>query len=433
MTTDIANQDVGLLLGEDWRSPLETSVRGCIRGLIEELLEEELSAALGRARYVRLRTAPASPVDGCEGLGDDTEPAAAPADAPAASKGTRNGLRERTIMGTFGNVTIAVPRARIETADGKTTEWNNKTLPRYRRRTKEVDALIAGAYLSGTNTRRVGRALVALFRGAISKSVVSRVWRKIKGDWDNWNKRDLSKTDIVRLILDGTVVKVRLDRKATSISLLVVLGITRDGQKVLLAVKNMGGESEAAWRAILDDLTARGLRKPELAIVDGAPGLEKALVTLWSDLPIQRCTVHKVRNLIAHAPKILAEEISADFTDMMYAKSAKEVEQRRKAFLKKWRVKCEAVATSLEEAGDRLFTFTRLPVAQWKSARTTNAIERLHEEFKRRIKTQCVLPSAETAAMLFWGLLASGQIILRKVDGWQTLPVPMVAPIDLAA
>ena len=118
---------------------------------------------------------------------------------------------------------------------------------------------------------------------------------------------------------------------------------------------------------------------------------------------------------------------------IIYAKNAKEVEKRRKAFLRKWRDKCEAVATSLEEAGDRLFTFTRLPVEQWKSARTTNAIERLHEEFKRRIKTQCLLPCAETAAMLFWALLASRQIILRKVDGWKTLPAPLSPPIDLAA
>ena len=93
-----------------------------------------------------------------------------------------------------------------------------------------------------------------------------------------------------------------------------------------------------------------------------------------------------------------------------------------------------AVADSLEEAGDKLFTFTRLPPSQWKSARTTNAIERLHEEFKRRIKTQTVLPSAETAAMLFWALLASGQITMRKVDGWPTLAEkPTALPIDLAA
>jgi putative transposase len=99
-----------------------------------------------------------------------------------------------------------------------------------------------------------------------------------------------------------------------------------------------------------------------------------------------------------------------------------------------WRVKCKAVADSLEEASDRLFTFTRLPVSQWKSARTTNAIERLHEEVKRRIKTQTLLPSAETAAMLFWALLAAGQITMRKVDGWQTLTHKLAdEPIDLAA
>jgi transposase-like protein len=92
------------------------------------------------------------------------------------------------------------------------------------------------------------------------------------------------------------------------------------------------------------------------------------------------------------------------------------------------------LATALTEAGDRLFTFTRLPLSQWKSARTTNAIERLHEEFKHRIKTQTVLPSVETAAMLFWALLAAGQIAMRKVDGWQTLNQNLAdKPIDLAA
>ena len=149
-----------------------------------------------------------------------------------------------------------------------------------------------------------------------------------------------------------------------------------------------------------------------------------------------RCSgaLHKHRNLLAHAPERLHEEIGADYTDMIYAASPAEIEQRRQAFLRKWRLKYKAVADSLEEAGDRLFTFIRLPPSQWKSARTTNAIERLHEEFKRRIKTQTVLPSAETAAMLFWALLASGQITMRKVDGWQSLTQKLAdKPIDLAA
>jgi putative transposase len=216
--------------------------------------------------------------------------------------------------------------------------------------------------------------------------------------------------------------------------LLVVLGVRQDGQKVLLAVKNMGGETSQAWRAVLDDLVKRELRQPEFLIVDGGTGLEQALAALWSDVPTQRCTVHKHRNLLAHAPPRLHDEVSVDYNDMIYAASPAEIEQRRRAFLRKWRLKCRAVADSLEEAGDRLFTFTRLPPSQWKSARTTNAIERLHEEFKRRIKTQTVLPSAETAAMLFWALLASGQITMRKVDGWQSLTQKLAdKPIDLAA
>jgi transposase-like protein len=331
-------------------------------------------------------------------------------------------------------VEIAVPRARLHARDGSTHEWRSAVLPRYARRTRQAEALIASAYLAGTNTRRVQRALAALFRGAVGKDVVSRAWRKVKADWETWARRDLGGEDIVRLILDGTVVRARLDRKATSVSLLVVLGVRRDGQKVLLAIRSMGGESEAAWRAVLDDLLARGLRTPEFLIIDGAAGLEKALTALWPTVPAQRCTVHKHRNLLAHAPERLHEEISADYTDMIYAETVKEIERRRKAFLRKWRLKCRAVADSLEEAGEALFAFTRLPSSQWKSARTTNAIERLHEEFKRRIKTQTVLPSAETAAMLFWALLASGQITMRKVDGWQTLGQPPAkSMIDLAA
>ena len=101
----------------------------------------------------------------------------------------------------------------------------------------------------------------------------------------------------------------------------------------MLAIKNMGGETETAWRAVLDDLLARGLAKPELVIVDGGKGLEVALASLWDDVPVQRCTVHKERNLLAHAPKYLHDEVRADFNDMMHAKTAGEVLARRKALL----------------------------------------------------------------------------------------------------
>jgi putative transposase len=401
-------------LFDNWFDPIESAVRDRVRGLIEELIRGELDAVLARPRYGR-----------GEQVGDEGR---------AGVAGHRHGSRTRSLTGTFGSIEIAVPRARLNTAEGKTTEWKSQALRAYQRRTLAADGLIASCYLAGTNTRRVRRALGALFGGTVGKDTVSRTWRKVKTDWDAWNARPLADEPIVRLILDGTVVRVRLDRKATSISLLVVIGVRADGQKVLLAIKSMGGESAEAWRTVLDDLIRRGLRPPEFLIVDGAPGLDKAIAAAWDGVPVQRCTVHKHRNLLAHAPERLHEEITADYNDMIYAATREEIEARRKAFIRKWRLKHRAVADSLEEAGDRLFTFTRLPPSQWRSARTTNAIERLHEEFKRRIKTQTVLPSAATAAMLFWALLASGQINMRKVDGWQTLATqPIAQPIDLAA
>ena len=208
--------------------------------------------------------------------------------------------------------------------------------------------------------------------------------------------------------------------------MLAAIGVRRDGQKVLLAIRNICSESKAAWSAFLADLDARGPRRPEFVVADGAPGLEAALTALWGeDLPIQRCTVHKPSHLLAHAPKALHDELSEDDRDMIYAETVADIETRRQAFLEKWRLECPAVAASLEEAGERLFAFTRLPAEPWRSARTTNAIERLNEEFRRRLETQTVLPAAETAPMLFWALLASGQIVMRKVDGWQSLDQPL--------
>ena len=232
-TTDTAMP--ALLLSEAGSDPIEDRLRETIRATVETMFEEELAAFLGRIRY---------------GRGD-------------ARKGYRHGRRERQLVGTFGAETVSVPRARIEGEDGKTTEWRSKALARYQRLTRRAEALIAAVYLAGTNTRRVKRALFGLFQGAVGKDVVSRAWRKVKVDWDAWCARSLAGEDIVRLILDGTVIRTRLDKKATNISVLAAIGVRRDGQKILLSIRHMGGESTAAWRQFLDDLDARGLKRPD--------------------------------------------------------------------------------------------------------------------------------------------------------------------------
>ena len=191
-------------------------------------------------------------------------------------------------------------------------------------------------------------------------------------------------------------MRLILHKTATTIPVLGAVGVRRDGQKVLLSIGNRGGESTATWRWFLEDPDARGLRRPELVMGDGVPGLEAALTALWGeDLPRAHCAVHH-RNLLAHAPKRLHEELSADYRDRVHARRAAEVEAGRKAFLHQWQLRCRAVADSLEEAGERLFCFTRLDPDQWRSVGTSNTIERLNGKFRRRIKTRTVLPSAET-------------------------------------
>src|SRR3569832_638742 len=191
-TTMQAARTASLFAGEAWLDPIEAGIRERIRGFIEALFEEELTMALGRGRCERSVGAP---------------------------MGYRNGTRERHRLGSFGPVQVSVPRARMADTEGGTREWRSAALPRYARMTRQVEALIAGAYLAGTNTRQVQRALAALFRGAVGKDVVSRTWRKLKADWEAWCRRDLAGEDVVRLILDGTAVRVRLDRPATGISL----------------------------------------------------------------------------------------------------------------------------------------------------------------------------------------------------------------------
>jgi transposase-like protein len=157
MNKDSSQQpaEEALFAGEAWFDPIEAGLRGRIRGLIEELVEQELEAALGRGRYERA----------------------------GGAVGHRHGHRRRQLTGSFGLVELTVPRARLRTEDGSTCEWRSAVLPRYARRTRQLEALIAGAYLAGINTRRVQPALAALFRGAVGKDVVSRAWRKVKTDW----------------------------------------------------------------------------------------------------------------------------------------------------------------------------------------------------------------------------------------------------------
>ncbi len=381
--------------GWQGKGALEELMRERIRATIESIVEEELETALGAARSQRV-----GPV----------------------RVGYRHGKRPRTLTTSLGATTIAMPRARIEGEDGRRDEWHSRVIPRYQRRTERVDEAILGVYLSGTNTRRLRGALAPLLRGApLSKDAVSRLVGRLREDFAAWAKRDLGELKVRYVFLDGWYPRVRIGKKRVRVPVLVTLGVCANGQRVVLDLRLAGVESEQAWLDAVRSLAARNLGAPLLAVIDGNPGLAAALKAQWPKIAIQRCTNHKLWNLLAKAPAHLREELAEDYRRMIYALSREAVEHARVGFVRKWKLRCKAVSASFEEAGDELFTFTAFPLSQWKALRTTNALERINEEFRRRTKTQASLPSEEAVLLLLFGLLRSGQVALRRLVGWQDL------------
>jgi len=374
---------------------LSAALRGELRMLVERMVREELVEALGAAPYERT----------------------------PERRGYQHSPRERTITTGLGPVTLTVPRGRLfTTPEGESAEWRSELLPRYARRTREVDAALAGLYLSGTNTRRVRQALKPLLKGApLSKSAGSRVVTGLKDQYETWRTRDLSAERLKVLYLDAVYLRVRLAKKIEKVPVATAVGVREDGTKVLLGLWTYASEGRAAWAEVLADLTARGLRVPAVVVIDGSRGLRAALAECWPAVAVQRCTVHKLRNLEAHAPKRLHDDLRQGYREIVYAEDERAARRAWLRFTTKWKKLCPAVVESLEEAGAELLTFYRFPESQWKGLRTTNIVERVIEEFRRRVKTQAVLPSQDSALLLLYGLLASGQLRFRKLDGYQEL------------
>lgn len=347
--------------------------------------------------------------------------AALPYERAKQRRGYRNGSKSRSLTTGLGKTQIEIPRGRLVN-EGEEKEWQSRLLRRYERRAASVDAALIGAYLSGANQRRIKGALSPMLRGApLSKSAVSRLVGRISSLFEEWRKRSLKEEQTVLLYLDAIALKVRIANKIVSAPVLVALGVREDGQKEVLDLQLLISESTCAWSGLLGGLIERGLCRPRLCVMDGSAGLRAAVQQIWPNIAVQRCTVHKLRNLERHAPKHALEEVRADYHRIIDADSLQAALQVYNAFLSKWKKRAVKVAESLAEAGEELLTFYRFPESQWKCLRTTNVIERLNGEFRRRVKTQGSLPDARAAELLLFGLLASGQIRMRRIDGWQQL------------
>lgn len=388
-----STQYVGPMEGFFGPDQLTEALRGKVREMILTLAEAELIEVLAVLPYER----------------------------KGERRGYRNGKRERWVSTGLGATVIELPRARLGQGEQE-KEWQSKLIERYQRRARSVDSALLGCYLSGANGRRIRGALSPLLRGApLSKSAISRIVGRLQSLFSEWRKRSLKGESVVFLYLDAIALRVRIANKVVSAPVLVALGVKADGQKVVLDLELLGSESSECWGGFVEGLINRGLGRPRLVIIDGNKGLRAAVDKNWPGTPVQRCTVHKLRNLERHVPRHALEEVKSDYHRIVYAESLDQARKVYREFVLKWKKLAPKVVVSLEEAGEELLTFYSFPNSQWKSLRTTNAIERLNGEFRRRVKTQGSLPSAQAAELLLFGLIISGQIHMRRIDGWQDL------------
>ena len=279
---------------------------------------------------------------------------------------------------------------------------------------------------SAASTVGACAALKPLFGEApFSKSAVSPVVVRVKDLFTTWQQRPLSDEHYAVLFLDALHLRVRLAGRVVRVPVPVALGVTERGQKQLVTLQLAAAEATASWGGLLADLQRRGLPAPLLVVTDGHAGLTKALEASPS-VQVRRCPTHKGCNLEDACSVHARPELRRDYHRIIYAADGLAASAAYDACLKKWTTLCAPVARSLEEGALDVLRSYRVPKAMCKSLRTTNALEHLNREFRRRTKTQASFSSEAAALTVIFGLVAVGQIVFRNIDGHPELAAFLV-------
>ncbi len=293
-----------------------------------------------------------------------------------------NGFYQRTLLTRLGVMELAVPRSRSGL-------FQTQVLRRYQRREAVVDEALRKVFLLGVSTRQAGPALATLLDEAVSAATVSAVSKVLDQTVAAWHGRTLS--DAYRyLILDGVSVRIRLVGKVQRRVALCAYGLREDGGGELIDFLIEKTESQEHWRSLLEELWRRGLRGTKLKLIstDGHAGLIAALKLVWPRVALQRCWAHKLRNVAAKLKRTQQECLQQ--AKLIYqAGTRSEAIATFRAWRTRWRSQAQRAVHCLEEDLEELLAFYDSPHAHWKPLRTTNVIERLFVEVRRRIRTMC--------------------------------------------
>lgn len=290
-------------------------------------------------------------------------------------------------------------------------------------------------FLTGISTRTLSMISAQLIGRRISHSQVSLVSRELIDAVEQWRERDLSAEKIKYLFVDGVCFKMRVAKSVEIVPVLVAIGVNESGQRMVLGLQAGDKESATCWREFFKDLKRRGLdgRHVQLGVMDGLSGLERIFTEEFPKAEIQRCQVHVARNVLAKVPMKLKQEVASDVRTIFYASSEKKAMEYFESFQEKWRNVVPSAVTCLERSIENCLRFFHFPKEDWICLRTTNIIERLNKEFKRRTKPMEIV-AGERAC---YTLLAF--ICLKMELHWRNFPMgkrasylPVLQNLELA-
>jgi putative transposase len=365
-------------------APMVGFVGRIARYMLQVAIEEEATAFLGRGHYRR---------------GDRQR------------LGWRNGYEPKRVQSEAGVLELAVPQLR-----GTEAPFRSPVVDRLGTRTTDLEDLVRGMYVRGLSTQDVSAVYRETVGTKLSKSTVSRITQRLNADFDTWRRRDLSELPVVYLFLDGQYHAARqgTDEKEGVLSAYALL---EDGRPVLLHLDLGPRESADAWLSFLQDLVARGLRDPLLVVMDGAPGLVKAVKRVWPRTYRQRCQVHKMRNILAKLPRLMQAKMKGLVQQVFLAPTYASALKRGRDLIAKFKDRYPAALECLERDLEECVTYLRFPEAHHVRIRTTNRLERLNGESRRRVK---VIPRFPTERSCLTLLYAS---LITASKHWRGIPM----------
>jgi putative transposase len=359
-------------LGQDeFHELLRERLRLAVQMTLITVLEEEVTALVGAGRYER----------------------------SGQRRDQRNGSYTRGLGTSVGQVTLNVPRTR--------KGFRTQVFEKYHRRQTELDQAIGEMFVQGVSTRRVGEVVDALSDIAPSPSTVSRVHHTLEGEFATWKERSLA-SHYAYAFADGTYFTVIYGEEGHKMPILAVVGIRNTGEREVLGFTVGERENQQAWEDLLQSLKTRGVARIDLWVTDGNVAMLNAVAHQFPDSRRQRCVKHKLENVLSYVPTGQQDQVLPELRAIFYQESREKADQEVAAFTAKYRDLYPTAVTCLERDLDACLTFYAFPKAHWKAIRTTNIIERMFGEVKKRShKMAAAFRNEESCLLMFYAVIRS--------------------------